>query len=133
MSNDVKKMHIFDVSDTVTDHAILKGTQIILKETGTGKPLFRGSNKVLATGSEFNALKDFLFSDVGVWGEKSELIGFKSYDRVLDLKYPTTMYALRTGAMGGDLFKSVTFPMSGSDNVLKIYERYAKRVFLFSG
>ena len=130
MSNDVKKMHIFDGADT-TDKASLKGTQIILKETGTGKPLFRGSNKVLATGSEFNALKDFLFNDIGVWNELEPLKQFKSYDDVLDLKYPTTMYALRTGAMGGGLFESVTYPASGSDNVSKIYERYTKRVFLF--
>ena len=60
MSDIYKNLHIFDGSET-SDKASLKGTQIILKETGTGKPLFRGTNKVLASGSEFNAIKDFLF------------------------------------------------------------------------
>ena len=126
MSN-TKSLHIFDGTE-YHDKASIKGTQIILKETGTGKPLFRGTNKVLASGSEFNALKDFLFSDVEVWNEASSLNGFKSYDNVLDLKYPSIMYAIRTG---GNIFESVTFPMSGSDAIFRIYENYTKRVFLF--
>jgi hypothetical protein len=55
-----KKMAILD-RDTTQDRASIKGTSIILRELPSGKPLFRGSNKVIVSGSEFNALKDFDF------------------------------------------------------------------------
>ena len=128
MSDIYKNLHIFDGSET-SDKASLKGTQIILKETGTGKPLFRGTNKILASGSEFNAIKDFLFSSVVAWSETSSLSGFKSYDNALDLKRPSKMYGLRTGILS-NLFKSVVYPQEEGTN-FQIYENYTRRVFLF--
>ena len=76
---DNKKLTIFD-KNVVNDTAGLKGTQIILKETGTGKVLFRGSNKVIVSGSEFNAIKDFDFDDFVCGDANSFLSTIPSYD-----------------------------------------------------
>ena len=76
---DNKKLTIFD-KNVVKDTAGLKGTQIILKETGTGKVLFRGSNKVIVSGSEFNAIKDFDFDDFVCGDANSFLSTIPSYD-----------------------------------------------------
>lgn len=58
-----KKLTIFDDNGgsgkLLRDDAAIKGTDIILKSIDTGKTLFRGSNKVIVSGSEFNAIKDF--------------------------------------------------------------------------
>lgn len=54
---------IIDKSD-IKDRAniSLKGTKILLINPATGKTIFRGSNRMLVSGSEFNAIKDFNFS-----------------------------------------------------------------------
>ena len=59
-----KKFTIFDNNGGKNsilkgDTASIKGTNIILKELNSGKVLFRGHNKVIVSGSEFNAIKDF--------------------------------------------------------------------------
>ena len=58
-----KKLTIFDDNGGTNilkaDSASVKGTDIILKSMDNGKVLFRGSNKVIVSGSEFNAIKDF--------------------------------------------------------------------------
>ena len=59
-----KKLTIFDDNGGIGnilkhDNAAIKGTDIILKSLDNGKVLFRGSNKVIVSGSEFNAIKDF--------------------------------------------------------------------------
>ena len=60
-----KKLTIFDDNNGTNilkgDSASIKGTDIILKSLDNGKVLFRGSNKVIVSGSEFNAIKDFDF------------------------------------------------------------------------
>lgn len=69
-----KKLTIFDDNASkkmIGDKASLKGTNIILKELGSGKVLFRGHNKVIVSGSEFNAIKDFDFDG---------FIGSEDYD-----------------------------------------------------
>lgn len=62
-----KKLTIFDDNGgkniLKNDSANIKGTDIILKELDSGKVLFRGSNKVIVSGSEFNAIKDFDFDN----------------------------------------------------------------------
>ena len=58
-----KKLTIFEQPSNgiVKDTANLKATSIILTNPANGKVLFRGSNKVIVSGSEFNAIKDFDF------------------------------------------------------------------------
>lgn len=77
-----KKLTIFDGSDNkmVKDNASIKGTSIILKETGTGKVLFRGSNKVIISGSEFNAIKDFDYDNFTCGSTNDFLPSIPSYD-----------------------------------------------------
>ena len=65
-----KKLTIFDTNGGIGnilkhDNAVIKGTDIILKSLDNGKVLFRGSNKVIVSGSEFNVFvvfKGFCFS-----------------------------------------------------------------------
>ena len=48
-----RNMCIFDATGKLDDNAIIKGTNIILRNKATGKVIFKGSNKVIASGSEF--------------------------------------------------------------------------------
>ena len=58
----MKKKQIIVDSNIATDNASLKSTRIVLKNTATGKTIFEGHNKVITSGSEFNAIKDFHFN-----------------------------------------------------------------------
>lgn len=57
-----KKLICLDNNATV-DNATIKHTEVIIREMGSGKPLFKsiGSNKVIVSGSEVNANKLFNF------------------------------------------------------------------------
>ena len=101
MSN--KKINIFEGSRP-NDKASVRGTDIILKETGTGKVLFRGKNKVLVSGSEFNAIKDFMFNEIDNFGEIEYLTNIKTYDEALKpdhkLYFPDKLYAYKSAKLG---------------------------------
>jgi hypothetical protein len=135
MSN--KNLHIFD-GVQAKDSASLKGTQIILKETATGKTLFRGSNKVLISGSEFNALKDFQFGNLlNDWQIKQPLTSIRTYDEALSnnkhsLSFPPLLYPVITGQTLGIVFNN--FRNAHGQNPAyfeSFYKDYMRRVFLF--
>lgn len=80
-----KKLTIFDTNGGIGnilkhDHAVIKGTDIILKSLDNGKVLFRGSNKVIVSGSEFNAIKDFDYDKFVGDSEYDFLPSIPSYD-----------------------------------------------------
>ena len=145
MSN--KKINIFEGSRP-NDKASVRGTDIILKETGTGKVLFRGKNKVLVSGSEFNAIKDFMFNNIDNFQEFNYLSNIKTYDEALSfsehkLYFPDKLYAYKSGNIsssqsftnepyykehGGVLFTNAT-PLIAEQ--LPIYMAYTNRVYLF--
>ena len=77
-----KKLTIFEQSNNgiVKDTANLKATSIILTNPANGKVLFRGSNKVIVSGSEFNAIKDFDFDNFTMADDYSFLPSIPSYD-----------------------------------------------------
>ena len=75
------KLTIFDDNagqHLLSDKANIKGTDVILKSLDNGKVLFRGHNKVIISGSEFNALKDFDYD--GFVGDTDFLASIPSYD-----------------------------------------------------
>lgn len=78
-----KPLSIFEKSN-VTDKSILKGTKIILKEMESGRDLFRGSNKVIVSGSEFNALKDFTFDNNTFIEDNTFCESIPSYDKAFE-------------------------------------------------
>ena len=74
-----KKLTIFDNGE-IKDRGSIKGTDIILKELESGKVLFRGHNKVIVSGSEFNAIKDFDFDNYVGNTDFDFLSSIPSYD-----------------------------------------------------
>lgn len=79
-----KKLTIFDNNGGTNiikgDKANVKGTDIILKSLANGKVIFRGSNKVIVSGSEFNAIKDFDYDKFVLDDEYDFLNSIPSYD-----------------------------------------------------
>ena len=80
-----KKLTIFDDNGGIGnilkhDNAAIKGTDIILKSLDNGKVLFRGSNRVIVSGSEFNAIKDFDYDKFVGDSEYDFLPSIPSYD-----------------------------------------------------
>lgn len=78
-----KQLKIFDDNGgrgniLKNDAASIKGTDIILKSLDSGKVLFRGSNKVIVSGSELNAIKDFDYDNFV--GDVDFLNSIPSYD-----------------------------------------------------
>ena len=133
---DNKPFTIFDNLDT-KDNASIKGTYIILKETGTGKPLFRGHNKVIVSGSEFNAIKDFNFDDS--WNTQGNFLNsIPSYDEGLakTSATSTTGHPLDTYNSIRPVTNGILSAFSGmnanTDNKLHdIYKYFTRRVYLF--
>ena len=78
---DNKKLTIFDKGNDIKETAGVKGTSIILKELDSGKVLFRGSNKVIVSGSEFNAIKDFDYDSFMCEADNDFLSNIPSYDQ----------------------------------------------------
>lgn len=133
--NNNKPLVLFDNNET-TEKAIIKGTDIILKETKTGKTIFRGGNKVLVSGSEFNALKDFNFDNS--WESVTNpLDTIPSYDTALAessantkshaLDIPQNMAPLNTGIL--DAFRGLD--VKTDSHLHDIYKYFTRRVFLF--
>lgn len=77
-----KKLFCLDNAKT-SDNALIKHTEVIIKEMGSGRPLFKsiGSNKVIVSGSEVNANKLFNFGtgDCFMGGAKNESGFYSSY------------------------------------------------------
>lgn len=132
-----KELHVFDGVNN-RDKAAIKGTDIILKETGTGKPLFRGPNKVIVSGSEFNALKDFNFS-LDWSADTSFLSSIPSYDVALAktnpaagivshaLDVPTGKKPIISGLLAG----LGNFTPGTDAEKTAIYEYFTRRTYLF--
>ena len=147
-----KKLTIFENNGGMQyDKAAIKGTEIILKETGTGKPLFRGSNKVIVSGSEFNAIKDFNLDSFACTTDF--LSSIPSYDMAFaaankPMKYygnnshpipsgqtsfaeavasDTNLGFYLTGAMS-EAFGGATFT---SANAQRVYQYFSRRVCLW--
>jgi hypothetical protein len=138
------------------DKAAIKGTEIILKETGTGKPLFRGSNKVIVSGSEFNAIKDFDFDNYGC--NTDFLYSIPSYDMAFAAAskpmafYGNNAHPIATNAKSfakamsesssdylnycnTSAFNAMADGFSGlvwdNENAQKIYQQFTRRVYLW--
>lgn len=146
-----KKLTIFENGGNISDSASLKGTDIILKELGSGKVLFRGSNKVIVSGSEFNAIKDFDFD--GFMGEDDNgfLSTIPSYNEAFKkaehpMRYasgkdtPTTIDEIISGGTSLGFYKgaddSILNAVSSSlqfDNEKhqRFYQYFARRVCLW--
>ncbi len=128
-----KQFTIFD-KDNVKDRAAVKGTDIILKETESGKILFRGSNKVIVSGSEFNALKDFNFDSLSE--TTTFLDSIPSYDAAFDAAgrpftitgQTPTAYVPDGSVLSGLYSNGSSF---SDDNAKLLYQYFTRRVYLF--
>lgn len=81
LDNNNRKLKIFD-KDGTNDKCSVIGTDVILTNKATGKVIFRDSNKVIVSGSEFNALKDFTFSNYSTSDDFASTI--PNYDTALE-------------------------------------------------
>jgi hypothetical protein len=143
-----KKMTLFDNDgSSIKDFSVIKGTEIILKETASGKVIFRGHNKVIGSGSEFNAQKSILF-DSGYEHTESDdsFLGLKNYDYGLNkadafgvqhpLATPNNKKYLGSDSSANPL--SVFGPAAGgtiaspTDGKSILYEYFTRRVCLFA-
>lgn len=145
-----KRMTILD-SGKSRDKASIKGTSIILKELQSGKILFRGSNKVIVSGSEFNAIKDFDFDNFVGNDANSFLPSIPSYDEAFNAAGNPMRYKAGTNtpigisAITGN--SDLNFFQGASDSVLantvsaltfsnanhqKFYQGFTRRVCLWA-
>lgn len=143
-----KQLFAFDSDHKVLDTAIIKGTDIILKETGSGKVIFRGSNKVLVSGSEVNAKKSILFDptfaqtsyDLQFGAIKSYNEAFTAAGRSFTVDVPNGPVATSLKLMGSsdtsnplNMFGSDGTAYSSATDAMKIvYEYFTKRICLFA-
>lgn len=126
-----KKLCIFDEGKVKKDTGNVKG-YVVLKETGSGKVLFRGKNKVLVSGSEFNALKDFSFTDLHQFDEETTFLdSIPSYDTALSNNgYPLDIPSDKKFISYDGIFSI----FNGSDSIAgvdKVYEYLTRRICLF--
>lgn len=144
-----EKKIIFD-NGPIVDKVGLKGTDIILKELDSGKVLFRGTNKVIVSGSEYNALKDFDFSELSDFTEdenRNFSPAIKSYDvgmkenngnttSVHELDIPQNMKCLGSSNVSsplnvfGNTDEGTTYS-SLTEGKKILYEYFTRRVCLF--
>lgn len=150
-----KKLTIFDDNGSKKnilkgDHASIKSTDIILKSMDNGKTLFRGSNKVIVSGSEFNAIKDFDYDKFVGDSSFDFLNTIPSYDMAFKnagkpfmtnstIELPTNLSNFATnnfnfyyGEDGTDsmlgVFKSLNI---SNEAAHKLYRHFARRVCLW--
>ena len=149
-----KKLTIFDDNCGANiikgDKANIKGTDIILKSMDNGKVLFRGSNKVIVSGSEFNAIKDFDYDKFVLDDEYDFLNSIPSYDMAFKnanrpfksssaTEIPTTIdgfatagFNFYTGEAGTNSTLSIFNNLSiSSEPAHKLYRHFARRVCLW--
>lgn len=110
-----------------------KDNLVVISETGTGKVLFRGFNKVLISGSEFNALKDFSFTGLHQFDEETTFLdSIPSYDTALSNNgYPLDEPSNKKFISYEGLFSVFGGSASTIAGVDKIYEYLTRRVCLF--
>lgn len=144
---DTKPLKIFDQCESVSDNAIIKGTSIILKQTPSGKTIFRGHNKVILGGSEFNAQKGTLFDPSFEHTSSDDpSTCLKSYDYALSVPdalgvaHPLTIgdstkyLAPPTGSTNNPLsvFANGAYDINTSSATRTLYEYFTRRVCLFA-
>ncbi len=149
-----KKLTIFDDNGgkniLKNDSASIKGTDIILKSLDSGKVLFRGSNKVIVSGSEFNAIKDFDYDKFVGDDSYDFLPSIPSYDMAFEkngkpfmtntsVKMPISLaqfktqgFSFYTGEDGTDsmlsAFKNLQIE---NEPAHRLYRQFARRVCLW--
>ena len=149
---DKKKLTIFDDNGGTNilkgDSANVKKTDIIIKSMDNGKVLFRGSNKVIVSGSEFNAIKDFDF-DTFTNGD-AYLDSIKTYDSAFSAAghafrtisgiddpialadFSTAGWNYYLGNSGDNMLRKVFGSASISDTYFhNLYRHFARRVCLW--
>lgn len=150
-----KKLKIFDDNGGLGniikgDSVDIKGTDIILKSLDSGKVLFRGSNKVIVSGSEFNAIKDFDYDSFMGGDDYDYLSSIPSYDMAfnaagkpfktnnstnlpINLKdFATNNFNFYTGENDSGSMIGVFKNLSISDTAShKLYRQFARRVCLW--
>lgn len=148
-----KKLTIFENGGDIKESASVKGTSIILKELSSGKVLFRGSNKVIVSGSEFNAIKDFDYDNFNCSDDYDFLDKIPSYDYAFanndKAKHPfcytgttanpigisaikdTAGWAYYTGATDSPLSSVVSSLTFSNENHQKVYQYFTRRVCLW--
>lgn len=143
-----KKLTIFDNQNNIKDNIGVKGTDIILKELDSGKVLFRGSNKVIVSGSEFNAIKDFDFDNFACEDDYGFLDKIPSYDMAFNaanhpFRYkantntPIGVDAIATSDLGfytgaeGSVASNFTSMTKSNINIQKLYQYFTRRVCLW--
>ena len=148
---DNKKLTVFDKGNDIKESAGVKGTSIILKELDSGKVLFRGSNKVIVSGSEFNAIKDFDFDNFFCEDDNDFLASIPSYDQafydagkpfryIAGVNTPIGIEAIAadganldfySGATLGALDMTVGALTFSNQNHQKFYQYFTRRVCLW--
>lgn len=128
-----KKVTIFENNSGLKREQSFMNNYVVIKETGTGKVLFRGKNKVLVSGSEFNALKDFNF-DIDYSGDTTFLDTIPSYDTALKkdghaLDEPVSKHFLNSTSILNVVGANVK---PGDDiDVDNFYNYFTRRCYLF--
>lgn len=143
------KLTIFDDNagqHLLSDKANIKGTDVILKSMDNGKVLFRGHNKVIVSGSEFNALKDFDYD--GFVGDTDFLASIPSYDVAfraagkelttadneplpIELSEYTSNYSYYTGTSDDSMLKIFSALSLDDEPTHKLYRSFSRRVCLW--
>lgn len=141
-----KDLKIFENRIINSDKATIKGTNIILKETGTGKVLFRGSNKVIVSGSEYNALKNFSFDNNEYLETEEFLSTIPSYDKAFSVFNSSNTIekqsfdsisrwipANTSSILSGNIFSSLRGEdiVTGTSDLAKLYRYLTRRVCCF--
>lgn len=145
-----KKLTVFDKGNDIKETAGVKGTSIILKELDSGKVLFRGSNKVIVSGSEFNAIKDFDFDSFMCEDSNDFLSTIPSYDQAFsDASKPFRFEGNTETPIGVEAIAAssgLSFYTGASNSVLdavtngltfsnqkhqKLYQHFTRRVCLW--
>lgn len=145
-----KKLTVFDGDNSIQEKVSLKGTSIILRELPSGKPLFRGSNKVIVSGSELNAIKDFDFDGFTCSSDNSFLASIPSYDEAFlaaghPMRYKSgtntpigpqaiaqSDLAYYAGASGSVLSDVINALSTSNQNHQKFYQGFTRRVCLWA-
>lgn len=125
-------MVIFDKNDIDKNKNMIRG-HVVGKDKESGKILFENDNKVIVSGSEFNALKDFNFDST--WSsEKTFLDSIPSYDtalsnagRAMDIA-DSKEWVSTTGILS--MFAGTVKP-GDIEAYDKIYRYFTRRVYLF--
>lgn len=137
--DNVKQIYAFDSDKRLSDNAMIRGTEIILKETGSGKPLFRGHNKILVSGSDISAKKNIVFSMEP--GEEfnydastdDPFGGIPNYDTPLQLATGVDMKYINSTAQYNPLtvFNNASYNPNTVSALRNLYEYFTRRVCLF--